>query len=89
MNLLRRGFVTEIIVNVGLPWFVYVLAQPSMGRVHALMASALPPLAWSAIQFARKKQIDALSILVLAGIGLSLVAFFSGGSFRMLELREH
>lgn len=89
MNLLRRDFVTEIIINAALPWLVYILAQPSMGSVHALMASSLPPLAWSALQFARKKRIDALSMLVLAGIGLSLVAFFGGGSFRTLELREH
>ncbi len=89
MNLLRSGFGTEIIVNAALPWLVYILAQPSMGRVHALMASALPPIAWSAIQFMRKKRIDALSMLVLAGMGLSLAAFLGGGSFRMLELREH
>jgi len=40
------------------------------------------------IQLVQKRRIDALSILVLAGIGLSLAAFFGGGSFRMLELRE-
>ncbi|HUY04216.1 MAG TPA: VC0807 family protein [Rhodocyclaceae bacterium] len=88
MNLLRTGFGTEIIVNAALPWLVYILAQPGMGRVHALMASALPPLVWSVIQLVQKRRIDALSILVLAGIGLSLAAFFGGGSFRMLELRE-
>lgn len=88
MNLLRSSFVTEFVVNAALPGLVYILAQPGIGRVHALMASALPPIAWSAVQFVRKKRIDALSMLVLAGIGLSLVAFFGGGSFRMLELRE-
>ena len=88
MNLLRSGFGTEIIVNAALPWLVYILAQPGMGRIHALMASALPPLVWSVIQLVQKRRIDALSILVLAGIGLSLAAFFGGGSFRMLELRE-
>jgi len=88
MNLLRSGFGTEILVNAALPWLVYILARPGLGRVHALMASALPPIAWSAIQFVRKRRIDAFSMLVLAGIGLSLAAFFGGGSFRMLELRE-
>lgn len=88
MNLLRSSFVTEFIVNAALPWLIYILAQPELGRVHALMASALPPIVWSAVQFARKKRIDALSMLVLAGVGLSLLAFFGGGSFRMLELRE-
>jgi len=61
MNLLRTGFGTEIIVNAALPWLVYILAQPGMGRVHALMASALPPLVWSVIQLVQKRRIDALS----------------------------
>lgn len=89
MFFLRSAFGIEIFVNGVLPWVVYTLAQPEMGRVHALMASAIPPIAWSAIQFAQKRRIDALSIFVLASIGLSLLAFFGGGSFRMLELREH
>ena len=89
MFFLRNGFGIEILVNIVLPWLIYVQAQPLLGRVHALMISALPPLAWSAIQLAVKKRLDALSLLVVAGIVLSLAAFFGGGSFRMLELREH
>lgn len=88
-NLLRGSFGREIGFNVALPWLVYVLAQPSMGRTHALMASALPPIVWSLVQLIRKRRVDALSVFVVAGIGLSLLAFLGGGSFRMLELREH
>ncbi len=89
MFFLRNGPGFEILVNIVLPWLIYVQAQPSLGRVHALMVSALPPLAWSLVQLAVKKRIDALSVLVIAGIVLSLAAFLGGGSFRMLELREH
>ena len=87
--MLGRGFGIEIFVNGVLPWLVYVSAQSRVGRVHALMLSALPPIAWNVFQLVRKRRIDALSILVLTGIGLSLVAFLGGGSFRVLELREH
>jgi uncharacterized membrane protein len=87
-NLLRSGFRIELAANIVLPWLVYVLAEPSMGRVHALMVSALPPIAWSVIQLIRKRRVDALSVFVVAGIGLSLLAFLGGGSFRFLELRE-
>jgi hypothetical protein len=83
------GFGVEILVNVGLPYLIYIEAKPGMGRVHALMVSSLPPIAWSAIQLVRKRRVDALSLFVIAGIGLSLLAFLGGGSFRFLELREH
>lgn len=89
MCLLRSAFGMEIFANVVLPWVTYVLAQPGIGRVHALILSALPPIVWSVSQFWRTKRIDALSMLVIAGIVLSLVAFVGGGSFQVLELREH
>ena len=36
----------------------------------------------------RHRRVDALSIFVLLGIGLSLLAFFGGGGPRFLQLRE-
>jgi hypothetical protein len=39
-------------------------------------------------EFARHRRVDALSILVLLGIALSLLAFLGGGSVRFLQLRE-
>lgn len=89
MGLLRSGFGIEILVNIVFPWLIYVQAQSAMGRVHALMTSMLPPIAWSLIQLALKRRVDALSIIVVAGIALSLIAFLGGSSFRVLELREH
>lgn len=87
--LFHSGLGIEIAANILLPWLVYSMSEPSMGRIHALMASALPPIAWSVIQLVKNKRVDALSMWVVAGIGLSLLAFIGGGSFRVLELREH
>ena len=81
-------FVLELAVNLGLPWCVYTLAKPRFGEVHAIMASAAPPMLWSLIEFARRRKVDALSMLVLGGIGLSLIAFAMGGSPRLLLMRE-
>jgi hypothetical protein len=92
MSRLRKAwdsFGVEALVNFALPYLIYIGAKPDLGRVHALMASSLPPIAWSAIQLVRKRRVDALSMLVVAGIGLSLIGFLGGGSFRFLELREH
>jgi len=36
----------------------------------------------------RRRRIDALSVLVLCGIALSLIAFIGGGGVRSLQLRE-
>src|SRR4051794_29697578 len=79
----------ELLVNFLLPYVVYVKAEAGIGQVHALLAASLPPIVWSVIEFARKRRVDAVSILVLAGIVLSLLAFLGGGSVRFLQLREN
>jgi hypothetical protein len=75
-------------VNFVGPYLIYTLAKPHWGDVKALLASSIPPIVWTLIEFARKRRLDALSVLVLAGIGLSLLAFLGGGGARWLQLRE-
>lgn len=82
------GILVEVGVNFLGPLLVFDATRPAWGEVGALMASSAPPIAWSLVEFARKRRVDALSILVLAGIGLSLLAFLGGGSARFLQLRE-
>ena len=79
----------EILVNIILPYAIYTYAKPHLGDVHALMTSSLPPVAWSLIEFARRRRIDAISFIVIAGIALSLLAFIGGGGVRFLQLREN
>ncbi len=81
-------FALELVVNVGLPWLVYTLAKPRLGEVHAIMASAGPPMVWSLVEFARRRTFDAISVLVLGGIALSLIGYAFGGSPRLLLMRE-
>jgi hypothetical protein len=81
--------VLEILVNFVLPYVIYIKAEAGIGQAHALMAASLPPIAWSVLEFARKRRVDALSVLVIAGIVLSLLAFLGGGSVRFLQLREN
>jgi hypothetical protein len=56
---------TELLVNIALPYLIYVKAEVPIGQVHALLAASIPPILWSAIEFARKRRLDAVSILVL------------------------
>jgi hypothetical protein len=83
------SFFLELAVNLGGPWLVYKLVSPHYGDFIALAASALPPMLWSGYELARFRKIDALSIIVIAGILLSLAAVGFGGSPRMLMVREN
>ncbi|WP_168793439.1 VC0807 family protein [Paraburkholderia aromaticivorans] len=85
---LHPGFVLELAVNFLLPWLAYRLALPHLGETGALIASAVPPIVWSLIELARFRRVDALSVMVVAGIVLSVAAMALGGSPRMLLLRE-
>lgn len=82
------GTGVELLVNFVSPFVIFVAARPSLGDVYALMAASAPPIAWTIVELARRRRIDALSLLVLAGIALSLLAFFGGGGARFLQLRE-
>ncbi|MHB1958618.1 MAG: VC0807 family protein [Acidobacteriaceae bacterium] len=79
----------EILVNFVLPYLIYAKVEDAIGQAHALMAASLPPILWSVVEFARKRRVDAVSVLVIAGIVLSLLAFLGGGSVRFLQLREN
>jgi hypothetical protein len=83
------GGIGEILVNFLLPYLIYVQTQGRIGQVDALLASSLPPILWSIGEFLVRRRIDALSLLVIAGIVLSLLAFIGGGSVRLLQLREN
>ncbi len=78
----------EMLVNFIGPYVIYSLAAPHLGDVKALLASSVPPLAWSIVEFVRERKVDAISVLALAGIVLSLIAFVGGGGVKMLQLRE-
>lgn len=86
----ERGLKTalELLVNFALPYLIYQVAKPALGDIGALMASSAPPIAWTIFEFARRRRADALSILALAGIALSLLAFIGGGGARALQMRE-
>src|SRR5689334_18350473 len=78
----------EVLVNVVLPFIIYSYAEAPLGAVRALLASSVPPILWSLAEFARHRRLDALSLLVLSGIALSLLAMLGGGGVRFLQLRE-
>lgn len=86
----RNGAVVAIegAVNLVAPALIYAALQARWGELPALLASSVPPLVWSLVGLLRNRRIDALSIMVLVGLALSLLAMAGGGSVRFLQLRE-
>ncbi len=80
--------VFEALVNVAAPLAIYSLLQTRLGDAQALLAASGPPLAWSIIEFIWRRKLDAVALLVLTGIALSLLAFAGGGGVKALQLRE-
>jgi hypothetical protein len=78
----------EVAVNIVAPIVIYDLMQARVGPTDALLAAGAPPLAWSLVEFIRRRRLDAVSLLVLSGIVLSLLAFAGGGGVKALQLRE-
>jgi hypothetical protein len=79
---------TEVLINFLLPYLIFRTTKAELGDVHALMLSSAPPIAWSIFEFVRHRRVDAVSMLALAGIGLSLLGYFGGGGVKFLQLRE-
>ncbi|NSL56799.1 VC0807 family protein [Uliginosibacterium aquaticum] len=78
----------ELLLNLLAPWLAYSAAEPHYGEFGALIASSLPPLAWSVFELLRYRRVDALSFFILGGIALSLLAMALGGDARLLLVRE-
>lgn len=79
----------EILVNFVLPFALYQLTYRSLGDFNALLCASAPPILWSLLEFLRHRRVDVLSLFVLTGITLSILAFVGGGSVRLLQLREN
>lgn len=84
-----RMIAIEVLVNLVLPYGIYTKADGKISLAHALLAASLPPIGWSGIEFVRRRRLDSMSLLVVAGIVLWLLALLGGGSVRFLQLREN
>jgi hypothetical protein len=81
-------YAVAFVVNVLLPTAAYHVALPHVGLTGALLASALPLVAWMGFDFLRFRHVDALSAVVLAGIALSLLILVSQPAAWLSAARE-
>ena len=54
----------------------------------ALIASAVPPLLWSFYELVKTRRLDAISVIVVSAILLTVGATFMGGSARLIQIRD-
>ena len=74
--------------NFVAPYVVFELFDARYGDVFALIASAVPPLLWSFYELAKTRRLDAISMLVVSGIVLTVGATLMGGSARLIQIRD-
>jgi len=67
---------------------VYQLLDARYGDVDALIASAMPPLLWSAFELIKTRRLDAISVIVVASILFTVGATGMGGSARLIQIRD-
>jgi len=83
---LRAG--PEIFANFLAPYLVYQALDARWGDRDSLIASAIPPLIWSAYELVKTRRLDAISVTVVASILFTLMATAMGGSARIIQIRD-
>jgi hypothetical protein len=84
----KLSIAVEVAVNFLLPWLVFHFTKDRFGETKGLLLSSIPPILWSIFGVIRFRRLDAVSVIVVLGILISLGIFALGGSPRMLLVRE-
>lgn len=78
----------RVAANIASPVIVYHFTAPHLGESGGLILSSVPVILWNLLEAVYLRRLDAIGLLVLLGIFLSLGAVAIGGSARFLLLRE-
>jgi hypothetical protein len=86
----RRPILRSLLVNGAVPALLYWLGRRSLdlSEVAALSIAAVVPAVDSLWEVARRRRLDVVAVVVLLGIGVSMVGVALGGSPRILLIRE-
>ena len=78
----------SIVVGGVAPYVAYVLLHPYLAEVPALLIGGLFPAAVEVVSFLRHRRLDSVSTLNLAALGVSVLLAATGGSARLLLVKE-
>jgi len=84
------SLVSSIVINVALPILIYwaLKTYTSTSDFLSLVTSGVPSLIDSIVGVIRRKRIDLLAGIVVAGIAITLIATALGGSPKVYLIRE-
>ncbi len=85
---LLRGLLWNTLIDGLGSYLVYFLVRRHDSEFHALAWSMLPPALNNLWTLARKRHLDVMGVLVIAGLVMGLGMVMLGGSPRLLLVRE-
>jgi hypothetical protein len=84
-----RDIARNLVISGALPLLIYfVMTSRGASTFVALVVAAIPPALDGLYGVVRRRRIDLIAALVLAGIVVSIVAVLLGGNPRVLLVRE-
>lgn len=86
-----RSVLPTLAFDAALPYATYTLVQalrPGIGEVAALGATAVGPAAFGLYGILRRRHVDIIGAVVLAGIVVTGAAVFIGGDPKLVLVRE-
>lgn len=85
-----RSLISSIVINGAIPFVIYWLLThfTAISEFGALVASGIPSVIHSIVGIVRRRHIDFLAGIVLAGIAISLIIIALGGNPKILLIRE-
>ena len=86
---LLRSILGLLIINVAIPFGCYILLKANHASdVTALGVAAIAPALDALISLLRGRHINIISLFVLGGLVIGIIAIFLGGDPRVLLIRE-
>ncbi len=83
-----RHLAPELGANFLAPYLIYQALDPFLGDTQALIASAAPPLLWSLFELVKTRRLDAISVVVVLAILLTVGTTLFGGPPKLIQIRD-
>lgn len=83
-----KTIILTLLINICLPYLVYILLKPHTSSVFALTCAALVPMIDSIYSLLKNRKLDVFSSFIFLGLVLSIIAAIIGGDERFILIRE-